>query len=174
MAASFTVDDLVLSGDCSNLRSRFLSWLQLLNNKGATMLNKLRESKLKTGIAIFVGLIIAIALASGTEDTTINQADTNQEATVATTEQAEVEPARFEIVEKSDTSYAGCKRVSYKVKVDPSSSSLSIVIMEKNLTDSNKSEWDDITIFTYSNENTDEVIKKSAYDIDTTEYSTCE
>lgn len=138
------------------------------------MLDKLKSSKLKTGIAIFAGLIMAIALASGTEDTTNNQANNNQESTVATSEQAEVEPARFEIVEQQDTSYAGCKRVSYKVKVDPSSSEESVDAMQNNLLESNKSEWDDITIFTHSNENTDEVIKKSAYDIDIAEYSTCE
>lgn len=141
----------------------------MLNKSNINSEKKEKPSKLKIGLVMFTVLIVAIALFSGTDTD-----DATENNTAADNKIVAVESASYQLVEEQDTSYAGCKRVSYKVKIDPSSSDESIRAMQDGLIESNKAQWDDITIFTYSSENTDEAIKKSAYDIDIAEYSTCQ
>lgn len=119
------------------------------------------------GLLILGGYWLATSLFSGDNDT--EQSTIQQQEETPT-----IKPTSFELVEEKDISFAGCKRVQYKVKVDPASNNESVSAMQDGLIESNKSEWDDITVFTYSNEKDDESIKLGIYDIDKAEYSTCE
>jgi len=83
-------------------------------------------------------------------------------------------PAAYEIVEEKNISYANCRRVAYKIKVADGASPESVEAAQQQIIDEQISNWDDITVWTYNESDTDEYIKNSRFTVDMAEYSTCQ
>jgi hypothetical protein len=79
----------------------------------------------------------------------------------------------YTLVEEKDISIQNCKRVTYKIKVADGSDVEAVKATSQKLIDDNKSKWEDITVWTYKDSETDEFIKNNGYTVDMAEYSTC-
>ena len=68
-------------------------------------------------------------------------------------------PVAYEVVEEKDFSYSNCRRVGYKIKVADGTSPESVDATQQQIIDENRSSWDDITVWTYNESDTDDYVK---------------
>jgi len=80
----------------------------------------------------------------------------------------------YTLVEEKDVSYAGCKRVTYKIKVADGADINDVKATEEKIIESNKQEWDDITVWTYNKSESDESVMQGIYTVSTSDYSACD
>lgn len=92
---------------------------------------------------------------------------------VAAATSSKSDTAAYTVVEEKDISIENCSRVTYKIKLADDTTTDTVKATEQKLIDDNKSTWNDITVWTYKNSESDEFIKNNAYTVDMAEYSTC-
>ena len=134
-----------------------------------------KQEKIIAAVIFAVIMVVVIAMFSGGSDTQTNQSQDNS----TTTQQAQetepvIEPVEYTIVEEKDISFLDCSRVTYKIKVADDADPEAVKATEQQIIDEKKSTWDDITVWTYNNSESDEFIKNNAFTVDMAEYSTCE
>lgn len=111
------------------------------------------------GILVLMILVSAIAGGGKTEE----QKKAPETATIP-----------YELVEEKDISHQYCKRVTYKIKVADDANKDAVEATEQKIINDNKSNWEDITVWTYKNSDTNEFIKNNGFTVDMAEYSTCQ
>lgn len=80
--------------------------------------------------------------------------------------------APYDVVQKQDISYQGCKRVTYKITVPNDSSEQEIELTMKKIIDDSKNQWQDITVWAYKDSEKD-IAVNSPYTKGMKEYSEC-
>ncbi len=76
------------------------------------------------------------------------------------------------VVETNDISYAGCKRVTFKIAVPDESAPAVVEQTMQQVINSKKSQWDDITVWAYKYSE-EENAKSMMNTMGMKEYSTC-
>ncbi len=132
----------------------------MANKKSWSEMSKVERIIAISIVAIVTFIIMAVAAGGGSKE------DTNQKT-------SSVEPASYTLVEENDISILNCKRTTFKVKVADDASIESVKAMGQKIIDDNKSKWQDITVWSYKNSETDEFVKNNGYTVDMAEYSTC-
>ena len=147
-----------------------------------------RKLLITAGVIFVLFIIGAIVAEPATETDTKNKQEANstqasedavtseqqEKPETENTEPQQIEPLEYSLVEEKDISYAGCRRVSYKIKVADDANSEAVKATQQKLIDDKKGSWDDITVFTYNQSESDETIKNSGFTVDMAEYTACE
>ena len=127
----------------------------------------IREHKVASVVVLFILLTLALI---PTSEPTSNPNATEQ----APVEQAEVKTTDYRIVSEEDISYAGCRRVVYRVLLDGDEEQSVIDSTLREAVVAKKDAWDNITFFAYDYSDEEMDVTKLAYTEGVAEHSTCE
>lgn len=131
-----------------------------------------KKEKIVGVIIVAVIAFVIIGVFSGVSETDTNQAEVNNNEPAQS--QTTVEPLAYTLVEEKDISYQGCSRVAYKIKVADDADSEAVKATGQKIIEDNKAQWDDITVWSYNESESDEFVKNNGFTVDMAEYSTCE
>jgi hypothetical protein len=83
-----------------------------------------------------------------------------------------IEAIPYRVVTEEDISYAGCKRSSFRIVVPDDSEKTEVETVMKKIINSNKAQWDDITVWAYKDSEED-MVGKVGHTMGMMEYSIC-